>query len=90
MEAYDKALSINPKHTEARENRDTALREAKSIEGGVTYAPNLSIPVQASQPAPTSLSVCYISHECRSGCYHLRDDEEEPLKIIVHMRAHDQ
>ena len=29
MEAYDKALSINPKHTEAQLNRDTALAGGK-------------------------------------------------------------
>jgi tetratricopeptide (TPR) repeat protein len=61
MEAYDKALSINPKHTEAQLNRDTTLREAKVIEGGVTYGPDVSSPVQANQPVPTPVSPVIVS-----------------------------
>ncbi|MDD1716986.1 MAG: tetratricopeptide repeat protein [Methanoregulaceae archaeon] len=55
MQAYDKALSINPKHTEAQLNRDIALREAKEIGGGDINSTDTNL-AQVNQPTSTPIS----------------------------------
>lgn len=57
IQAYDTALSINPKHVGAELNRDTALQKAKVIESGTTYDLDISSPAQVNQPAPTPVSL---------------------------------